>query len=80
MEDIRLVLNEILKLKEEKNAIILGHFYQTADIQEISDFVGADTVEILQKINDEKIECGFVIGSDPADVYPDREYINKALV
>ena len=45
----------------------------------ISDFVGADTVEILQKINDEKIECGFVIGSDPADVYPDREYINKAL-
>jgi len=45
----------------------------------ISDFAGFDTVEILQKINEEKIECGFVIGADPSDVYPDNEYINKTL-
>ena len=30
----------ILKLKKEKNAIILAHYYQTLDVQEIADHVG----------------------------------------
>jgi len=30
---------QIIKLKEEKNALILAHFYQTMDIQEIADHV-----------------------------------------
>jgi quinolinate synthase len=48
--DARLNLeNEILKLKKEKNAIILGHFYITPDLQEISDYVG-DSLGLSQKV------------------------------
>ncbi|MFO7864226.1 MAG: quinolinate synthase NadA [Salinivirgaceae bacterium] len=51
--DIDLPLNmdfksEIEKLKKEKNAIILGHYYQTEDIQEISDILG-DSLALAQE-------------------------------
>jgi quinolinate synthase len=39
---------DIKRLKTEKNAIILAHYYQTGDIQDIADFVG-DSLALSQK-------------------------------
>ena len=39
---------EIARLKAEQNAILLAHYYQDDDIQDIADFVG-DSLELARK-------------------------------
>jgi len=48
MYSAKYYISEINRMKAEKNAIILAHYYQTGDIQDIADFVG-DSLELSQK-------------------------------
>lgn len=53
--------SEIKKLKEEKNAVILAHYYTVGEIQDLADFVGDSLAlaRIAEKLdNDIIVMCG----------------------
>ena len=73
---------KILKLKKEKNAIILAHLYQIPEIQEIADYVG-DSYYLSQVASDDKedliIFCGVKFMAESAKVLsPEKTVILPA--
>ena len=56
MCDTMQTLADIKRLKQEKNAVILAHYYQTGDIQDAADFVG-DSFALSRKAKDTDAEC-----------------------
>lgn len=77
--DRRQLIDEILKLKKEKNAIVLGHFYQRGEIQDVADFIGDSLAlaQIAQTIDQPLIVmCGVHFMGETAKILcPDKKVL-----
>jgi len=65
------IKDEILRLKKERNAVILAHYYQRADVQAIADYVG-DSFYLAQIARDVEAEvivfCGVRFMAESAKI------------
>lgn len=59
--DKELLISEINRLKNEKNAVIMAHYYQENDIQDIADFIG-DSLALAQQAAKTKADILVVCG------------------
>jgi len=83
MSDLNILREKILKLKEERNAIILSHNYQREEVQDIADFIG-DSLELSRTAAgvrcDVIVFCGVNFMAESASILsPDKTVLLPEL-
>ena len=85
------LLAEIDRLRKERNAVILAHYYQTPDIQDLADYVG-DSLQLSQMAAETDADviafCGVKFMADTAKilspekivVLPDMDAMCRGLI
>ena len=73
------LIEQINQLRRQKNAVIMAHYYQTADIQQIADFIG-DSLALAQQAKktnaDIIVLCGVhFMGETAKIICPDKKVL-----
>jgi quinolinate synthase len=79
MSDLNILREKILKLKGQRNAIILAHNYQREEVQDIADFTG-DSLELSRTAAEVKCDvivfCGVNFMAESASILsPDKKVL-----
>ena len=80
--DPEALVEEIARLKRERGALLLAHYYQDAEIQDLADFVG-DSLELARAAERAKAKvivfCGVRFMAETAKVLnPEKEVLLPA--